>query len=272
MPTASPSSSGSGRILVDDVTHEYRDDATGKRLTALRNISFEARPGEFLCIVGASGCGKSTLLQLIAGLLSPTEGKIWADDRRVTGPGRDRGVVFQDYAMLPWKTVLNNVGLGPKLQGISKAERNEIALDAITLVGLAGFENSFPHELSGGMRQRAAVARTIAADPEVILMDEPFAAVDAQTRSKLQEELIRIWQRSAKTIIFITHSVEEAVYLGDRVIVLSSHPGRIREVIEVDTPRSARRSEVPSEAEAKTAARVLNAIRATDDVEGATGG
>lgn len=258
---------GKGHILVEGVTHEYRDDASGKRLTAVRDINFEVKPGEFLCIVGASGCGKSTLLQLIAGLLTPTHGTVSVDGEVVKGPGRERGVVFQDYAMLPWKNVLNNVALGPKLRGTPKQERIQIASDAIKLVGLSGFEHSFPHELSGGMRQRAAVARTLAADPEVILMDEPFAAVDAQTRSNLQEEMIRIWQRSAKTVVFITHSVEEAVYLGDRVIVLSSHPGRVREVIDITTPRDQRRSEVPSEAEAKTAARVLNAIRSKEPVE-----
>ncbi len=257
----SVSTPAAGSITVNDVSHNYVDANSGRSVHALDHVSFAAEAGEFLCIVGASGSGKSTLLQLIAGLLAPTEGEILVDGRKVTGPGRDRGVVFQDYAMLPWKTVLGNIALGPKLAGIGRVERREIALRNIRMVGLDGFEDSYPHELSGGMRQRAAVARTIAADPQVILMDEPFAAVDAQTRSTLQEEIVRIWAETRKTVIFITHSVEEAVFLGNRVVVLSSHPGKVREVIPIDTPRDKRTAEIPTPEDAALAARVLAAIK-----------
>jgi len=252
---------GPGHIAVEHVTHRYLDENTGESQLAVDDVSFTVSSGEFVCVVGASGSGKSTILQLLAGLLKPTEGSVSVGGVRVTGPGRDRGVVFQDYAMLPWKTVLENVALGPKLAGASKKERHEIARQNLRLVGLEGFEKKYPHELSGGMRQRAAVARTIAADPQVILMDEPFAAVDAQTRAVLQEELVRIWAATGKTVLFITHSVEESVFLADRVIVLSSHPGTVREEIVVSTPRAQRVAEAPTPQDAVLAGRVLAAIR-----------
>jgi len=182
--------------------------------------------------------------------------------RPVTGPGRDRGIVFQEYALLSWKNVLSNVALGPKFQGIGRARREEIARTYIELVGLTGFEQAYPHQLSGGMRQRVAVARTLAADPEVVLMDEPFAAVDAQTRLTLQEETIRIWHETGKTFLFVTHSVEEAAFLGDRVVVMTPRPSRIREDVAITTPRDQRHSE--NQDHQRIIARLLALVRGVE--------
>lgn len=194
-----------------------------------------------MVIVGPSGCGKSTLLDLLAGLTKPNSGQILLDGKAITGPNLDRGIVFQQYALFPWKTALANVEFGLEAKGIGRKERREIAQQYIALVGLAGFENRYPHELSGGMKQRVAIARSLAYDPEVLLMDEPFAALDAQTRETLQSELLRIWEATKKTIIFITHGIEEAVYLGQRVAVMTSRPGRIKQVIDI--PFVSRRGE-----------------------------
>ncbi|SDR24254.1 ABC transporter ATP-binding protein [Thermostaphylospora chromogena] len=203
--------------------------------TALDGVDLDVREGEFLTLVGPSGCGKSTLLDLIAGLAPPSAGEILIDGAPVTGPGLDRGVVFQQYALFPWRTALANVAFGLEAKpSVTKAERTERARHYLELVGLRGFEDRYPHELSGGMRQRVAIARSLAYDPDVLLMDEPFAALDAQTRESLQEELLRIWERTGKTIVFITHGIDEAVYLGRRVAVMTSRPGRIKEVVEVD--------------------------------------
>jgi NitT/TauT family transport system ATP-binding protein len=227
-------------ISIRGLRHEYVDTRAGKRVFAIEAIDLDLREGELVCVLGQSGCGKTTLLYLVAGLLHPTAGEIYIDGKRITGPGRDRGVVFQDYALLPWKTVRSNIGLGLKLQGMGPAQRRPIEDRFIKLVGLEGFEDAFPHELSGGMRQRVAVARTLAADPRVVLMDEPFAAVDAQTRITLQQELVRIWRETKKTILFVTHSVEEAAYLADRVVVLSARPSRVKEVVVADFAREER--------------------------------
>lgn len=202
-------------------------------ISALQDIHLEVKQGEFMVIVGPSGCGKSTLLDLLAGLTKPNSGQILLDGKAITGPDLDRGIVFQQYALFPWKTALANVEFGLEAKGVGKKERRATALEYIQLVGLSGFENRYPHELSGGMRQRIAIARSLAYDPEVLLMDEPFAALDAQTRETLQSELLRIWEATKKTIIFITHGIEEAVYLGQRVAVMTSRPGRIKKVIEV---------------------------------------
>ncbi|QHW31032.1 ABC transporter ATP-binding protein [Paenibacillus rhizovicinus] len=210
-------------------------------VSALQDISLEVRQGEFMVIVGPSGCGKSTLLDLLAGLTKPNNGQILLDGRPIEGPDLDRGIVFQQYALFPWKTALANVEFGLETKGVPRRERKETAREFIRLVGLAGFEHRYPHELSGGMKQRIAIARSLAYDPEVLLMDEPFAALDAQTRETLQSELLRIWEATRKTIIFITHGIEEAVYLGQRVAVMTSRPGRIKEIIEV--PFEARTSE-----------------------------
>lgn len=212
-----------------------------KSVSALQNINLEVNQGEFMVIVGPSGCGKSTLLDLLAGLAKPSGGQILLDGRPIDGPDLDRGIVFQQYALFPWKTALANVEFGLETKGVPRKERRRIAQEFIRLVGLAGFEHRYPHELSGGMKQRIAIARSLAYDPDVLLMDEPFAALDAQTRETLQSELLRIWEATGKTIIFITHGIDEAVYLGQRVAVMTSRPGRIKEVIDI--PFESRSSE-----------------------------
>jgi len=201
--------------------------------TALQNISLHVKAGEFLALVGPSGCGKSTLLDLLAGLTQPSAGRILIDGKPVAGPALDRGIVFQQYALFPWRTALSNVEFGLEVKRVPKKERADIARRFLSMVGLSGFENRLPHELSGGMKQRVAIARSLAYDPDVLLMDEPFAALDAQTRETLQSELLRIWQESGKTIIFITHGIEEAVFLGQRVAVMTSRPGRIKQIIDI---------------------------------------
>ncbi|MFE7773408.1 ABC transporter ATP-binding protein [Streptomyces sp. NPDC057445] len=212
-------------------------DRTGTRqpaaFTALDGIDLSIAAGEFVVVVGPSGCGKSTLLDLLAGLTAPSSGRILLDGEPVTGPGTDRGIVFQQYALLPWRTAQGNVEFGLEATGVPRRERAERARAHLELVGLSGFEDRHPHELSGGMRQRVAIARSLAYDPDVLLMDEPFAALDAQTRESLQDELLQIWQRTGKTIVFITHGIEEAVYLGQRVAVLTSRPGRVKEIVPI---------------------------------------
>jgi NitT/TauT family transport system ATP-binding protein len=203
------------------------------RFTALEDITLDVRPGEFLTLVGPSGCGKSTLLDLLGGLTAPTSGRILLDGRPIEGPARDRGIVFQQYALFPWRTAAQNVEFGLDIAGLKARQRREIARHYLDLVGLTAFADRHPHELSGGMKQRVAIARSLAYDPEVLLMDEPFAALDAQTRETLQGELLRIWRATGKTIIFITHGIDEAVVLGQRVAVMTSRPGRIKHVVEI---------------------------------------
>ena len=228
------------KILIQGLTHKYIDQTTGECVTALEELQLSVESGEMLTIVGPSGCGKTTLLYIIAGLIEPTSGEILLDFRRIKGPSADRGMVFQEYALLPWKTIWNNIALGPKLQKRPPNEINEKVSWLIEMTGLRGFEDKFPHELSGGMKQRVAVARTLAADPEVMLMDEPFASVDAQTRLTLQKELLKIWSETKKTIIFVTHSVSEAVCLGSRTVILSRRPGKVKEIVNIDLPFSSR--------------------------------
>lgn len=206
---------------------------------AIDDITISAPEGEFLVLVGPSGSGKSTLLDLVGGLTTPTSGEILLDGRPITGPGLDRGVVFQQYALLPWRTARGNVEFGLEAKGIARQQRRAIAEEYLALVGLAGFGEHYPHELSGGMKQRVAIARSLAYDPEVLLMDEPFAALDAQTRESLQDELLRIWKATGKTILFITHGIDEAIYLGNRVAVLSERPGRIKEILPISIDRDA---------------------------------
>jgi NitT/TauT family transport system ATP-binding protein len=226
------------KIQFENVSKVFR--ARGSEVTALADINFEVRAGEFVVIVGPSGCGKSTLLDLLGGLAEPSGGRILVDGRPVTGPGLDRGVVFQQYALLPWRTALANVQFGLEAKHVPRRERAGRAREYLDLVGLSGFHDRYPHELSGGMKQRVAIARSLAFDPDVLLMDEPFAALDAQTRDGLQDELLRIWEKTGKTIVFITHGIDEAVYLGQRVAVLTSRPGRIKQVVDVPiTARSA---------------------------------
>lgn len=210
-----------------------------QRFVAVDDLNLEIRAGEFLVLVGPSGCGKSTLLDLLAGLALPTRGRVLLDNVPITGPARDRGVVFQQYALFPWRTALDNVAFGLEVAGLNRKARREQALHYLDLVGLSAFADRYPHELSGGMKQRVAIARSLAYDPQVLLMDEPFAALDAQTRETLQEELIGIWQRTGKTIIFITHGIDEAVVLGQRVAVMTSRPGRIKRIVDIpDTLRA----------------------------------
>lgn len=228
------------KIKLENIRIEYSNEGTGVKHLAVENVSLDVHENEFLVVVGPSGCGKSTLLAAIAGFLKPVSGRLTMNGRDIDGPGADRGVVFQDYALLPWKTILENVAIGLKFRGVVKAERNKIAQSFLALAGLDGTEDKYPHQLSGGMRQRAAVARTLANEPEIMLMDEPFAAVDAQTRMTLQEELVRIWERSNVTVFFVTHSVEEAIFLGHRVVVLSHGPGTIKKTLDIDIPREDR--------------------------------
>jgi NitT/TauT family transport system ATP-binding protein len=209
----------------------------GATVTALEGITFEVKDQEFAVLVGPSGCGKSTVLRLVAGLLSPTEGRVLLDGRPITGPGADRGVVFQSYTLFPWISVQRNVEFGPRLRRVPVAELARIARHYLAQVGLRGFEGVYPRELSGGMMQRVAIARALANDPAVLLMDEPFGALDAQTRSLVGELLLRVWEDAAKTVLFVTHDIDEALFLGDRVLVMTARPGRIREEIQVPLPR-----------------------------------
>ena len=230
----------------------------GSRLLALDNIELKVRAGEFLCIVGPSGCGKSTLLHLIAGLQKPTSGQILVDGQGVEAPGTDRILIFQELGLFPWLTVAENVEFGMKMKNISKAEREEKTHHYLRLVHLAQFKDSYTHQLSGGMRQRVALARALATEPDVLLMDEPFAALDAQTRDLLHDELERIWAETGRTIIFVTHNVREAVRLGDRVVLLTFRPGRVKREFEVELPRPRHLEEVDV---ARTARAILEDLR-----------
>ncbi len=234
------------RLRLDGLRKEFVVPRTGQRVVAVEEFTLDVFPGEFLCVVGPSGCGKSTVLNVLAGLTPPTAGRVEMDGRPIAGPGAERGMVFQDYALFPWRTVWENVAFGlrygPRAASLGEAERQRRVRHYVDLVGLTGSEQKYPLELSGGMRQRCAVARLLANEPEVLLMDEPLAAVDAQTRIILQEELLRIWgqERPAgerKTVVFITHAIDEAVFLADRVAVMSSHPGRLKKLLTIDLPR-----------------------------------
>jgi len=224
------------KVALRDISLSYRAQ-NGERLLALDRINLEVRPSEFLCVVGPSGCGKSTLLHLIAGLHQPTSGQVFIDASPVQGPGTDRIMIFQEHGLFPWLTVGQNVEFGMKMKGVGKAERQERTRYYLRLVHLAKFENSYIHQLSGGMRQRVAIARALATEPDVLLMDEPFAALDAQTRDLLHDELERIWKETGRTIIFVTHNVREAVRLGDRVVLLTFRPGRVKSEFPVGLPR-----------------------------------
>jgi NitT/TauT family transport system ATP-binding protein len=206
-------------------------------VTAIDHLSLEIAKGEFVSIVGPSGCGKSTFLNMLLGLLRPDSGQFQIDGRTITGPGQERAMVFQEFGLLPWRTVTANVELGLELKGVTAGKRTKRAMELIQLVGLEGFERHYPHELSGGMKQRVGLARALATEPEVLLMDEPFAALDAQTRDLMQSELLQIWERTRKTVLFVTHSIEEAAYLSDRVIVMTARPGRTKETLKIQLPR-----------------------------------
>ena len=225
----------SATLTAESVSKTFASD--GRRTAAVDRIDLEVTAGAFVCLLGPSGCGKTTLLNLFAGFETPTTGAVRLDGRPVERPGPERGVVFQEHALFPWLTVLDNVTAGKRLRARSRPEQRRVADRYLAMVHLEGFEHHYPHQLSGGMRQRVSIARVLANEPEVLLMDEPFAALDAITRETLQRELIRIWEETGKTIVFVTHNIEEAVVLGDRIAVMTPRPGRIKEVIDVRLPK-----------------------------------
>lgn len=215
-------------------------------VSALSDVSFEVHKKEFVSVIGPSGCGKSTLIRILAGLETPSRGRALLDGRSVIGPGAERGMVFQGYTLFPWLTVRENVSFGPRLRGLGKQKARNQAAEWLELVGLAAFADHYPDQLSGGMKQRVAIARALANEPRILLMDEPFGALDAQTRADMQAHLMRIWDSVDLTVLFITHDLDEAVYLADRIIVLAAHPGRIAEIIEVPVPRPRDRTQLLS--------------------------
>jgi NitT/TauT family transport system ATP-binding protein len=235
-----PEASGTpAKLAIDNVRKSFFR-ATGDTVTGIQvldGITLSVSEGELVSVIGPSGCGKSTLLRIVDGLIQPDAGRILVNGREVRSPGADRAVVFQYFGLYPWRSVLRNVEFGLELKAVPVGERRRIALDNIALVGLRGFEKHFPHELSGGMRQRVGFARALSLSPEIILMDEPFSSVDEQTRELLQEQLLELWAKTRKTILFITHSIDEAVYMADRIVVMGARPGRIVEEIVIDLPR-----------------------------------
>ena len=214
-----------------------QNDPRKPGLVALYDISLAIRKNEFVSLLGPSGCGKTTLIRIIAGLLAADRGDVLVNQQCVTAPGRDRCMVFQQFGLLPWRTVLSNVEFGLEIEGMARDERRAVADKYLELVGLKGFENYYPHQISGGMQQRVGIARALSKKPEILLMDEPFGAVDAQTREQLQEELLKIWAQTETTVVFVTHSIDEAIYLSDRVVVMQARPGRIKEEVQIDLPR-----------------------------------
>jgi NitT/TauT family transport system ATP-binding protein len=227
-------SSGDVIVKIDHVEKIYQ--GRSGEVVALNGVDMEIRENEFVCVVGPSGCGKSTLLNIIAGLERPTSGRVCVKGKEVVNPGSERGVIFQQYALFPWLTLKKNVKFGLKLRGVKEPELSEIADQYIRLVGLEEFGDSYPKELSGGMKQRVAIARAYAVNPEILLMDEPFGALDAQTRTQLQTELLETWEKEKKTCFFITHDVEEAIILAQRVVIMSARPGRVKEIVPVNIP------------------------------------
>lgn len=222
-------------LKIDKLTKRF--DSGGKETVALKEIEFSVHRREFICVIGASGCGKSTLIRILAGLDYPSDGQVLLDGKRVEGPAPDRGMVFQGYTLFPWLTVKQNVMFGLRMTGSARTSAESEALQWIDLVGLSKFANAWPQQLSGGMKQRVAIARALANRPRILLMDEPFGALDAQTRCQMQSHLLQIWKNVDVTILFITHDLDEAVYLADRIVVLGPHPGHIKEIIEVPVPR-----------------------------------
>jgi NitT/TauT family transport system ATP-binding protein len=257
MPPRHGDGSGAPKVSLNGISLSYKTN-DGTRLLALDNIHLKVSPGEFVCVVGPSGCGKSTLLHLIAGLHQQTSGSILVDDKPVDGPGTDRILIFQELGLFPWLTVGDNVAFGMKMKGIAKTERIEKIQYYLRLVHLSQFKDSYTHQLSGGMRQRVALARALATEPDVLLMDEPFAALDAQTRDLLHDELERIWAETGRTIIFVTHNVREAVRLGDRVVLMTFRPGRVKREFSIDLPRPRHLEDVTV---AKTAREILDDLR-----------
>lgn len=229
------------RVRIEGVGKRF--EGGGGAVQALADVSFEVSPGEFVVVVGPSGSGKTTLFRIIGGLEPPTSGTVYLQGEPVTDPGPDMGIVFQEYHLFPWRTVRGNVGFGLEQRGVPAAERRNRVDELLDLVGLSEFGDSYPTELSGGMKQRVGIARALAIDPELLLMDEPFGAVDAQTRTVLQDELLELWQHTGKTVLFVTHDVQEAVTLADRVVVMGSEPGHVREVVDIDLDRPRSRAD-----------------------------
>lgn len=251
-------------LVIENLEKVYTDSYTGDEVVAIGDISFGVERGEFVSVLGPSGCGKTTVLNTVAGFVRPTSGSVLVDGREVRDPGPDRGVVFQGHALFPWKTVLGNVVFGLRMKGVKRRDREARGREYLELVGLGGFENRYPHELSGGMRQRLGVARVLANEPAVMLMDEPFASIDAQTRRRLQEDLTRIFEERRPTVFFVTHDIDEAVFLSDRVVVLSSRPSTVQEIVTVDLPRPRSwRTAVDDPGFRKTVARI-NELLAVD--------
>jgi ABC-type nitrate/sulfonate/bicarbonate transport system ATPase subunit len=231
-------------------------------LVALYNISLAIKKNEFVSLLGPSGCGKTTLIRIIAGLILAEKGEVRVDGRTVTAPGQDRCMVFQQFGLLPWRTVIHNVEFGLEIDGVPHEERRATALKYLELVGLKGFEDYYPHQISGGMQQRVGIARALSKKPEILLMDEPFGAVDAQTREQLQEELLKIWAQTETTVVFVTHSIDEAIYLSDRVVVMQARPGRIKEEVAVDLPRPRWEGDVKADPRfARLRARLRDSLR-----------
>ena len=221
-------------VRIEHLSKIFVDKKSNTQIQALANINLEINEGELFCIVGPSGCGKTTFLRILTGLETPTSGTIYVGGQKIDSPGPDRGLVFQEFALFPWRTVMGNIVFGLEIRGVLSSSQRQIAKEYIKLVGLTGWEDKYPKEISGGMKQRVAIARALANNPEIMLMDEPFGSLDAQTRNLMQMELLRIWNETKKTIIFVTHSVDEAVYLADRVAVLSARPGRIKKIFQID--------------------------------------
>ena len=238
-----PRSPAAASVALDGVGKTYDADGDGDPVRALDDVSFSVADGEFVCLVGPSGCGKTTLFRVVAGLTEATDGRVLLDGTEVTAPTTDMGVVFQEYHLFPWLTVEENVGFGLERSDRSAAERDRRVDEMLDLVGLAEFRDAYPKSLSGGMKQRVAIARALAVDPDLLLMDEPFGAVDAQTREMLQRELLDVWESTGKTVLFVTHDVAEAVTLADRVVVMAAEPGRVREVVDVDVERPRERGD-----------------------------
>lgn len=226
----------SQHITISHVSKSYSTAQRGE-LLALSNVSFAARRGEFVSIVGPSGCGKSTLLYIVAGLMQASSGQVLVDDRPVKGPSPERGVVLQNFSIFPWRTVIDNVAYGPEMSGVSRKERRRQAEGYLELVGLREFADYYPRELSGGMKQRIAIAQMLACNPSIFLMDEPFGALDALTREILQDQLLQLWERDRKTVLFVTHSIDEAVLLSDRIVIMGRRPGHIKHTLDVGLPR-----------------------------------
>ncbi len=234
---AMPTNTTQAKVVIEGVSKSFSAGAI-----ALHGVTLELAENSFTCLLGPSGCGKSTLLNMIAGFLAPSTGRVLVDGKPVAGPSADRGVVFQEYALFPWRTAAQNVAFGPMLRRLPRARQAELARHYLDVVGLAGHGDKYPSQLSGGMKQRVAIARALANDPSVLLMDEPFGALDAQTREVLQEEMLRIWQHERKTVVFVTHSISESLFLADRIVVMATRPGAVKEVLDVTMPHPRDRS------------------------------